>query len=247
MPRSVGSVGPVGLDNGADLVAAGEALEKLQAYLSRHPEGASALQLVGEDEGDLTVPHGALLLLAQVLAHMASGHSVSVVPSHAELTTQQAADLLNVSRPYLIGLLTAGEIEYRKVGSHRRVKARSLLAYQRRDDVLSVVPRQAPHHLTSLTGPLGRRVIDRRDDLIAAAEAHGVRRLRVFGSVARGEDTADSDLDLLADLPPDLGLFGLSELTGQLEEIVGTRVDLISGSDLKAAVHERVLRDLVLL
>jgi excisionase family DNA binding protein len=83
---------------------------------------------------------------------MAAGQGVSVVPSHAELTTQQAADMLNVSRPFLIGLLEAGEIEYRKVGKHRRVKASSLLDYLRRDDQRR---REAADELSSLTQDLG--------------------------------------------------------------------------------------------
>jgi excisionase family DNA binding protein len=77
---------------------------------------------------------------------------VSVVPAHAELTTQQAADMLNVSRPFLIGLLEAGEIDYRKVGKHRRVKAASLLDYMRHDDQRR---RQAADELTALTQDMG--------------------------------------------------------------------------------------------
>lgn len=75
-----------------------------------------------------------------------------MVPAHAELTTQQAAGLLNVSRPHLIGLLEAGEIEYRKVGKHRRVKVSSLLEYMRSDDHRR---RAAADELSALTQEMG--------------------------------------------------------------------------------------------
>ena len=98
-----------------------------------------------------------------------------------------------------------------------------------------------------LSGPVGRRVRRHREDLVAAAAAHGVTNLRVFGSVARGEDHADSDVDLLADFPPGLSLFGLSRLEADLEAILGTRVDLIPAADLKPAVCERAEPDLIAL
>jgi uncharacterized protein len=81
---------------------------------------------------------------------------------------------------------------------------------------------------------------------VAAAAAHGVSNLRVFGSVARGKDRPDSDVDLLADLPPGLSLFGRSRLEADLEGIFGTRVDLIP-ADLKPGVRERVGSDLIAL
>ncbi|SDT73421.1 excisionase family DNA-binding protein [Actinoplanes derwentensis] len=118
------------------IAVAAEALPRVQRYLRTHPQGPATVRVVDDGEGDeLIVPRGAVELLARVLAHMANGHSVSVVPEHAELTTQQAADLLNVSRPYLIGLLESGEIEFRKVGTHRRVLAGSLMDYKHRDDL----------------------------------------------------------------------------------------------------------------
>jgi len=83
---------------------------------------------------------------------MAVGQCVTVVPSHAKLTTQEAAGMVNVSRPFLIGLLDAGEIEYRKVGKHRRVKAASLLDYLREDDQRR---REAADELSSLTQGMG--------------------------------------------------------------------------------------------
>jgi uncharacterized protein len=94
---------------------------------------------------------------------------------------------------------------------------------------------------------VGRRVRRHREDLVAAAAAHGVSNLRVFGSVARGEDRADSDVDLLADFPPGLSLFRLGRLVADLEGILGTRVDLIHAADLKPGVRERVGSDLIAL
>jgi len=71
-----------------------------------------------------------------------------------------------------------------------------------------------------------------------------VTNLRVFGSVARGQDRPDSDVDLLADLPPGMGLLGLGRVQAELEDILGTRVDLIAGT-LKPEVRARADRDLV--
>jgi predicted nucleotidyltransferase/DNA-binding XRE family transcriptional regulator len=107
--------------------------------------------------------------------------------------------------------------------------------------------RRPPGRLIQLSGPIGRRVRRHRQDLIAAAAAHGVSNLQVFGSVARGEDHPGSDVDLLAEFPPGLSLFGLGRVEAELEDILHTRVDLVSAADLKPGVRERVESDLIAL
>lgn len=87
----------------------------------------------GENEQTVRLPSSAFQLLMDILVNIGQGNAVQVVPVHAELTTQEAADLLMVSRPYLIKLLDEGKIAYRKVGTHRRVQYGALLAFKEQE------------------------------------------------------------------------------------------------------------------
>ncbi len=82
----------------------------------------------------INLPMQAIHLLLEILDQMAKGNAITLVPIHAELTTQEAANLLNVSRPFLINLLETGEIPYRKIGNRRKVLFSDLMRYKEIDD-----------------------------------------------------------------------------------------------------------------
>lgn len=105
--------------------------------LSKRTRAPRAVTLRSEDNGrevSVTLPPDALRLLVEVLGHMANDSLVAVLPMHAELTTQQAAEFLNVSRPHVVRLLEEGKIPHRKVGTHRRIKMADVLEYKRSED-----------------------------------------------------------------------------------------------------------------
>jgi excisionase family DNA binding protein len=113
----------------ADAAAAKELSEKLAAHLG-DARGVRLHMKSGKKDEELVFPAATLRLIVGFLSELGQGNAVTLTPIRAELTTQQAADLLNVSRPHLVKLLDEGVIPGRKVGSHRRVLLTDLLAYK---------------------------------------------------------------------------------------------------------------------
>jgi uncharacterized protein len=107
-----------------------------------------------------------------------------------------------------------------------------------------VTPRKG---MSRLNGPVGRLVRKHRQDLVTTAANHGITNVRLFGSVARGEDRPDSDVDLLVDMPAGIGLLGIGRARADLEKILGAPIDLIPADALKPDVAARIASDLVAL
>lgn len=120
----------------ADARLAKESSRSLAQLLASKPGDALQIRIAaeGKAEQSVTIPVAAMGLLNGILTEMAKGNAVTLIPSHAELTTQQAADLLGVSRPFLIEQLEKGAIPFRMVGTHRRVLFQDLVRHKQLTD-----------------------------------------------------------------------------------------------------------------
>jgi len=108
-----------------------ENLEALEKIARKHQGTSHAIEIeISGEKTHITVPSSALSLLNTIFEHMAEGKAISIIPSETEISTQQAAEMLNVSRPHIVKLLEEGKIPFKKVGSHRRIKVRDLQKYK---------------------------------------------------------------------------------------------------------------------
>ena len=135
MPGTVSEFPGIGVPTEADAQVARESVRQLGRILETGgAETRFRFRPEGNAEQTVTLPLTAVRLLKDILDKMALGHGVTVVSLPDELSSQQAADLLNVSRPYLVKLLDEGKIPCRTVGKYRRVRFDDLMAYKRKDD-----------------------------------------------------------------------------------------------------------------
>ena len=121
---------------------------KLLVRYARSDRPLAVRVIDADQEQAIELPSGAVSLLMEILQAMAAGRGITIIPENAELTTVQAAEILNVSRPFLIKLLESGELPYRKVGTHRRIRMEDVMDYkeaidQEREEVLTQLVEEA--------------------------------------------------------------------------------------------------------
>jgi excisionase family DNA binding protein len=116
---------------------AADASRRLFRLIGANKKETCVVRFESAPDEPVVLPAAAVRLLGALLTELAKGNAVTLMPHHAELTTQEAADLLNVSRPFLVGLLESGQLPHHKVGTHRRVRFSDLMTYKRKRDAES--------------------------------------------------------------------------------------------------------------
>lgn len=121
--------------------------------LARYSSAPTVRLAVGDGEASpISLPADIFAQIVDLLSKIANGNAVSIVPIDAELTTQQAADLMNVSRPHVIKLIERGDLPHRMVGTHRKLPARSVLAFRHKTELEQV---EALRRMAALDSELG--------------------------------------------------------------------------------------------
>ena len=126
-----------------------ENVKILGQIAGKHKTSSKAIEIeVSGEKEHVKIPVSAFKFLNTILEHMAQGKAISIIPSDAEVTTQQAAEMLNVSRPHVVKLLEEGELPFHKVGTHRRIKLKDLEKYRakmekEREEALTELAKQA--------------------------------------------------------------------------------------------------------
>lgn len=111
-----------------DQKIASEALSRLTATTTS-TEKDDVVQISIQRSGEVTVPKTVIDLLFRIVSNMAEGRSITIISSGEEISTQQAAEVLNVSRPHLVKLLERGDIPYKRTGSHRKILLKDVMTY----------------------------------------------------------------------------------------------------------------------
>jgi excisionase family DNA binding protein len=118
--------------SGDDQRIALRSMRRLKGIISKLHAASPGIKIkIQESDESITIPKKALSLLITILSNMSEGKSITIIPTDSEVSTQQAAEMLNVSRPHLIKLLENNTIPFKKVGSHRRILLRDLVTYEK--------------------------------------------------------------------------------------------------------------------
>lgn len=113
-----------------DIDLALKSSKELAAVLCKKAKDFCMVVKNDHHEKQIIIPFSAIKMLLDILTQMAAGNAITLIPIHAELTTQEAANLLNISRPYLIKLLDNNEIPFHKIGTHRRIRFVDLMKFK---------------------------------------------------------------------------------------------------------------------
>lgn len=168
---------------------------------------------------------------------LSSGAMIRDARVRARLSQTDLAQRAGVAQ----SVISAYESDRREPGLRTLNKLIAATGHQLTIDVIA-----APDRRLGLPDtPLGRRLRRRRRMIVDLAARHGARNVRVFGSVARGEDTSRSDIDLLVDLDDGVGLVALAALERELAEVLGTTVDVVPADTLKRGISDEVLAEAI--